>query len=193
MLIPKPIKNLILAFFWKLKQFWEDWQDFSAELIGYVPIHVFRLWWLKSINRMQIGKHSSIHRKCRMYFPHRIRIGKNSIVNYGVLLDGRRRITIGDNVSISEGVVILTLGHDIDDPNFSLQGEGVVIEDYVFIGSYALILPGVKLGKGSVVGAGSVVTRSVDPFTLVAGNPARFIRKRSSNLIYSLNHRKRFG
>lgn len=128
-----------------------------------------------------------------MYFPHRITIGKNSIINYGVLLDGRRKIFIGNNVSISEGVVILTLSHDIDDPYFSLEGGEAVIEDYVFIGSYALVLPGVTIGRGAVVGAGSVVTNNVDPYTVVGGNPARFIRDRKSNFSYKLDYKKRFG
>ncbi len=128
-----------------------------------------------------------------MYFPHRIRIGDHSVVNYNVLLDGRRGLWIGDNVSISEGTVILTLEHDIDDSKFGLKGAPVRIEDYVFIGSYARILPGVRVGEGGAVAAGAVVTHDVDPYTLVGGVPARFIRQRSRPMNYQLEFHKLFG
>jgi acetyltransferase-like isoleucine patch superfamily enzyme len=128
-----------------------------------------------------------------MYHPYRIRIGDYSVINYGVLLDGRRGLHIGDNVSISEGVVVLTLGHDVDDPGFALKGAPVSIEDYVFLGSYARVLPGVTIGEGAAVGVGAVVTRDVDPYTVVAGVPAKRIRDRSLVLTYRLQHQKRFG
>ncbi|MFC1922180.1 acyltransferase [Chloroflexota bacterium] len=176
-----------------MKAFIEDIQDYSSELVGHVPVHAIRMMWYRWFCRIKVGKNSSIHRHCRMYRPYKIEIGNNSIINYGVLLDGRKGLIIKDNVSISEGTVILTLGHDIDDPMFALKGGKVLIEDYVFIGAYARILPGVKIGRGSAVAAGSVVTREVDPFTVVGGVPARFIRKRNHELAYRLYFRKRFG
>ena len=126
-----------------------------------------------------------------MYKPKQIEIGEHTIINYGVLLDGRRGLSIGDNVSISEGTIILTLGHDTDDPEFGLEGAPVRIDDYVFIGSYARILPGVRLGKGCVVAAGAVVTKDVEAFTIVGGIPATFIRRRNEDLRYQLNYKKR--
>jgi maltose O-acetyltransferase len=128
-----------------------------------------------------------------MYRPNQIVIGDHSVINYGVLLDGRGGLNIGDNVSISEGTIILTMGHDIDAPDFRLKGGRVMIDDYVFIGSYTRILPGVTVGEGAVVGVGSVVTKDVDPYTVVGGVPARYIRDRSQDLSYQLHHRKRFG
>ncbi len=88
---------------------------------------------------------------------------------------------------------MLTLGHDVDDPGFGLKGNPVSIEDYVFVGSYSRILPGVTVGEGAVVAAGAVVTRDVDPYTVVGGVPACYIRDRARNLAYRLEHRKRFG
>ena len=142
---------------------------------------------------MRVGKDSSIHRRCRMYAPFRIRIGDHTVVNYGVLLDGRRGLRIGNNVSVSGGSAILTLGHDVDDSDFALKGAQVTICDYVFVGSYARILPGVTVGEGAVVAAGAVVTRNVAPYTVVGGVPARHIRDRAQHLTYQLQHRKRFG
>jgi acetyltransferase-like isoleucine patch superfamily enzyme len=191
--LPDPIKRFLLACFWPLKALIEDLQDYSSELVGFVPCHGFRLWWYKHVCHVGIGADSSIHRQCRMYHPYKISIGSHSIINRGVLLDGRMGISIGDNVSISEGTAILTLEHDIDDPGFGLKGSPVSIGDYVFIGSFARILPGITIGQGAVVAAGAVVTRNVAPYSVVAGVPARYVRDRARNLTYQLVHRKRFG
>jgi maltose O-acetyltransferase len=191
--LPNPIKRLLLACHWWLKAFVEDWQDYTAELVGYVPSHALRLWWYRHICRITIGRHSSIHRRCRMYHPYRIVIGDHSVVNYGVLLDGRCGLRVGNNVSLSEGTAIFTLAHDIDDTGFVQKGAPVVVEDRVFVGACARILPGVTLGEGAVVAAGAVVTRDAAPYTVVAGVPARYIRHRPRELDYQLDHRKRFG
>jgi acetyltransferase-like isoleucine patch superfamily enzyme len=128
-----------------------------------------------------------------MYHPFKIVIGSHSVINFGVLLDGRRGLHIGNNVSISEGTVLLTLGHDIDDAFFAERGAPITICDFVFVGSYARILPGVTVGEGAVVAVGAVVTQDVAPYTVVGGVPARHIRDRSRDLRYQLSHRKRFG
>lgn len=191
--LPPWARNRLLAGYWWLKGVVDDLQDYSAELVGHVPSHALRLWWLRHFCGVSIGPHSSIHRHCRFYRPRRIAIGRHSVINYGVLLDGRRGIRIGDNVSISEGVAVLTLGHDVDDPGFSQKGAPVTVGDRVFVGAYSRILPGVTLGEGAVVAAGAVVTRDVAPYTVVAGVPAHYLRDREHDQSYQLDHRKRFG
>jgi acetyltransferase-like isoleucine patch superfamily enzyme len=91
-------------------------------------------------------------------------------------------------VSIAHDTKIYTLGHDIDDPHFAVKGAAVEIGDYVCIFSQVLIMPGVKLGKGAAVYPGSVVTKDVGEYEIVGGNPARFIRYRSKDLQYRVNH-----
>lgn len=87
-------------------------------------------------------------------------------------------ITVGNNCQITMGVRIFTHGggqairHQI--PDFDAFGK-VVIEDYVYIGNNALIMPGVTIGEHSIVAAGSIVTKSVPPNTVVAGNPAKIV------------------
>jgi maltose O-acetyltransferase len=70
--------------------------------------------------------------------------------------------------------------------------KGVAIDDYVFIGTRALILPGVSIGKGAVVGAGALVSKSVEPYSIVAGVPSKVIGHRNQNLNYSASYPRLF-
>ena len=95
---------------------------------------------------------------------------------------------IGDNVVMGPDVVIMTTSHAFEDPAkpIRLQGElpvkPVRIGDDVWIGTRVVILPGVTLGNGCVIGAGSVVTRDIPPFAIAAGNPARVLRRRGDRV-----------
>ena len=186
--LPQPIKELLLKIYW----LGYDTRDFLAEVIGWLPSNRLRLYFWRGLGA-GIGRATSVHRGCRMYLPGRIQIGNHSVVNREVLLDGRMGLTIGDNVSISEGVAIFTLEHDPDSPTFANRGNPVTIGDRVFIGARAMVLPGITIEEGAVVAAGAVVTRDVPPFAIVAGVPARPIKKRREDLAYTLNHRKFLG
>jgi acetyltransferase-like isoleucine patch superfamily enzyme len=120
------------------------------------------------------------------------KIGKDSVINQNCRIDSRGGVTIGDNVSISADVCILTADHDLLDPQCNGRTAPVTIGDYVFIGTKAMILRGVTLGKGSAVAAGAIVTKDVPPFTIVAGIPARPIGHRPENLDYKCNYRMLF-
>ena len=86
-------------------------------------------------------------------------------------------ITIGNDVFIGPKVNLITINHDPNPENRSATyGRPIVIEDKAWIGINSTILPGVRIGYGAIVGAGSVVTKDVPPMTVVAGNPARFIK-----------------
>ena len=82
----------------------------------------------------------------------------------------------------------MTLGHDPQSSDFADRGGDVVIGNRVWIGYRAIILPGITIGEGAVVGAGAVVTKDVEPFAIMAGNPARKIGERSKELSYRLNY-----
>ena len=82
------------------------------------------------------------------------------------------------NVTIACETIIWTLHHDYNDKNFKTVGDKVIIDEYAWICSRVVILPGVTIGKGAVVASGSVVTKSVAPFTIVGGVPAKQIGKR---------------
>jgi acetyltransferase-like isoleucine patch superfamily enzyme len=119
-------------------------------------------------------------------------IGKNSVINQKCRLDNRGGIFIGDEVSISPEVHILTADHDVYATDFRGRNKPVRIEDYVFVGSRATILPGVTLGYSCAVGAGSIVTKDVPPYFVVAGNPAKQIGIRPEQLGYKLEGRRHF-
>lgn len=110
-----------------------------------------------------------------------IEIASNSQINEECWI---RNCRIGKNVMIAPYVMILNYGHVIDDVSIPMIEQGVkhfpqtVIEDNVWIGARAIILPGIKIGTGAVIGAGSVVTKDVNEYSIVAGNPAKFIRSR---------------
>jgi maltose O-acetyltransferase len=188
-LLPLWLRRRMTQLYW----LWHDCQDFLAEVMGWLPSHTCRLFLYRHIAKIRIGSRTSIHRGCRFYQPSGIAIGHHTVINRDVLLDGRRRIVIGDNVSISEGVAIFTLEHDPNSSSFDFRGDTVLVGDRVFIGARALILPGIKIGEGAVVAAGSVVTHDVEPYQIVAGVPARIIASRERELTYVLDYRKFFG
>lgn len=111
-----------------------------------------------------------------------INIGKFVDINQYAVLYGR--IKIGDFCMIAPGVMLAGGGHSYSDTSTPMRMQGVVnkggiiIEDDVWIGANAVILDGVKIGKGAIVGAGAVVTKSIEPYSINAGNPARRIGSR---------------
>jgi maltose O-acetyltransferase len=119
-------------------------------------------------------------------------MGRDSVINQKCRLDNRGGINIGNSVSISAEVCILTADHDLQSSEFSGRTSPVVIGDHVFIGTRAMILPGVTIGRGAAVAAGAVVTRDVEPFAIVAGVPARPIGRRPEDLRYRSSYARLF-
>lgn len=127
-----------------------------------------------------------------IYTCETIEVGRNVDLGYRpILMAARARIRIGDNVMFGPEVTIRGGNHRIDqvgvpmiavgkDPGDDTHDRGVTIGDDVWVGTRAVILHGVTIGRGAVVGAGAVVTRSVPPYAVAAGNPARVIRLRWS-------------
>lgn len=107
-----------------------------------------------------------------------VTIGKRCFIQQCCTFFGRGGIEIGDEVFIGPKCNLITINHDVNPDNRSATyGKPIKIQDKVWLGINATVLPGVTLGYGCIVGANSVVTKDVPPMTIVAGNPARIIKK----------------
>jgi maltose O-acetyltransferase len=100
------------------------------------------------------------------------------IIGPGVLLDARNGLTIEKCAVIAYQAIIWTWNHDYNDANFRGNGAPVSIGAYSWICSRSIILPGVSIGEGSIVASGAIVTKDVPPYSVVAGIPAKVIKKR---------------
>jgi acetyltransferase-like isoleucine patch superfamily enzyme len=156
---------------------------FQNNIIQKIPIYSFRKLYMKILG-MKIGKKSVINMDQYILRNDRIVIDKYSHINRKCLLDGRGGLFIGESVSISFEVKLMTGSHKINSESFLGDFKPINIDDYVWIGVGAIVLPGCKIGKGAVVAAGSVVTKNVEPYSIVAGIPSKEIGKRDANLNY---------
>ncbi|MFC1739296.1 acyltransferase [Planctomycetota bacterium] len=128
------------------------------------------------------GKKLHIYGKVTFLNKKNITIGMHCSINHNVLIQGREKVVLGSHVILSPGVMILD-GGIVEADIFNRArvkrhySKPIVIHDYVWVGSGAIILPGVTVGEQSIVAAGSVVTKDVPPRWVVAGVPARPIRQ----------------
>ena len=152
------------------------------------PSRQLRMSYLKAY-LSQVGAGTSVQMGCRFLNGRKVYLGDRNVINFGCLFDGRHyQIKTGSDVSIGPEATILTLGHDPQSPEFTDKGGDVIIGDKVWIAYRAIILPGVTIGEGAVVGAGAVVTKDLEPYSIVAGNPAKVIKKLNPNVTYTLNY-----
>ena len=169
-----------------------DFELMTLRWVSHVPSHTFRKIIYK-LSGMKIGKGSTVHMWANFFDPSGISIGEDTIVGDHAFLDGRAALTIGSHVDIASSVMIYNSEHDLESEKFSARTEPVEIGDYVFVGPRAIILPGVKIGKGAVIAAGAVVTKDVPEFTIVGGVPAGKIgERRERNPHYILGRARLF-
>lgn len=165
----------------RIKTVFLEFEVFILHIVGFIPSHHIRRLFYR-LGGIRIGWGSTIHMGARFYNPWNIKIGKDSIIGEGTVLDGRDKLVIGNHVDIATEVMIYNSEHNVNSENFAKVEEvikaPVIIEDYVFIGPRAIILPNVRIKKGGVVGAGAVVTKDVEEFQIVGGVPAKPIGER---------------
>src|SRR5262249_51256879 len=130
----------------------------TNHVVCHVPSFAFRRFWYEHVVGAELGPHAGIHLGCYIWFygPGQVRrdglrTGAYTRLNRTCTLDVRGSLLSGPTVSVSPEVAIITASHRLGDRDFSLEDRGVVIEDNVWIGIRATILPGVRLGRGSVV------------------------------------------
>jgi maltose O-acetyltransferase len=156
-----------------------DLELFFLRLAGWIPFHTLRILIYK-LDGVKIGKKSHIHMGLQFFDPTKIEIGAGTIIGQNAFLDGRDTLKIGNHVDIASDVLIYNSEHDINSEDFKPIHAPVEIGDYVFIGPRAIILPGVKIGKGAVIAAGAVVTKDIADFEIAGGVPAKVIGERKN-------------
>jgi maltose O-acetyltransferase len=169
------IKTLSTAIYYLLAQYLPN-----SNVPGGKIFSAFRAFLLRSFGS-RIGREITL--ESRVYFGRGrdIQIGSRVHINEECWI---RNVSIGSNVMIAPRVMILISGHNTERTDVPMIDQGprhypqTIIEDDVWIGAQALILPGIRIGQGSIVGAGAVVTRDVEPYSVVGGNPARLIQRR---------------
>ena len=162
-------------------------------------------WFIRMLSPLyqHRGKHSVVHRSARMDTPpyRKFSLGDYSVIESfacinnavgDVIIGDHTRIglhntiigpvTIGSHVNLAQGITVTALNHNFEDSDKRIDEQGVsttpvIIEDDIWIGANAVILPGVTIGNHSVVAAGAVVTKNVPPHSLVAGVPAKIIKQ----------------
>lgn len=153
----------------------------------YLPWNFLRVWVVRYLYFAKVGKGVTLGLGVQYKKPRGIAIGNNTNINPRVILDGRAGLTIGNNVDIGEDVAFYCGGHDVNDPYYRTYVGHIRVQDYACIFARAMVVRGVTIGEGAVVGAMAVLNKDVEPYTIVAGIPAKPIGERSRDLRYDLS------
>lgn len=157
---------------------------FFNNFVTYVPSHFVRQAYLRLFGAT-IGKDTAINRGTNVWSMPYLVIGDRVSIGFRCLLDARAGIAIGNDVIIASDTHIIAGGHDINHPNFPPSPnppDPIVIDDHVWIGSRAMILPSL-LGRGAVVAAHTVVNKEVPPLAIVGGVPGKVIGQRNPDAL----------
>ena len=159
---------------------------FGNTIWNKIPSRHLRKWFYQLLGA-KIGKKSFPCRRVEVLLPMGLELEDGVAVGWFAELDARGGIKIGHDTNVSSHVKLITGSHDIDDPKFTADFKPIIIGNHCWIGTGAIVLQGVTIGDGAVVAAGAVVTKDVPSYEVWGGVPAKFIRKRSMDLIYQNN------
>ncbi|WP_084179413.1 DapH/DapD/GlmU-related protein [Fimbriimonas ginsengisoli] len=141
------------------------------------PAHRWRAFVLRLFGA-EVGRGSHVYPSVKIWAPWNVRIGEESGIGDGVNLYSMAPITVGDRVTISQGAHLCCGTHDISDWGAPLLAFPISIGNHAWIFAEAFLAPGVEIGEGAVVGARSVVTKSMPAWMVCVGNPCRPIKPR---------------
>ncbi len=167
------LKNCYIS--WKL-----SFSYLSMSLLRHLPSQRLRKSLLRCLGA-SISDHVSMFASVDIRCPKLLKIGHGCSIGPKVMLDARKGLQIGNNVTIAYDATIWTLHHEMNSKDFHGKGGTTVIEDYAWICSKSILLPGIRIGRGAVVASGAVVTKDVMPYTVVGGIPARKIGEREEH------------
>jgi putative colanic acid biosynthesis acetyltransferase WcaF len=126
----------------------------------------------------KLGEGIHVYPSCRIWAPWNLEMGDYSCLSHEVDCYNVGRITLKEHATVSQYAFLCTATHDITDRGMNLVVKPISIGQGVWVCAKAYVAPGVTLGEGSVAGAGAIVTKDVAEWSVVAGNPARFIKNR---------------
>lgn len=161
----------------------------SISLGTYIPLNSSRLTLLRAWGA-DIGRNTAVHHGLQVRAASRLTVGEDVFIAENVILDARGSLHIGSHVSINSCAQIWTAQHAWNLEGFPYVESPVRVGSFTWISAGSIILPGVSIGEGAVVAAGSVVTGDVPAWCLYAGNPARKVRDRSKLEPYELDARR---
>ena len=147
-------------------------RPFGGPLFRYYRSFVLRLWGAR------VGKHCAIAASVKIWAPWNLTLGDFVAVGSRAELYNVASIIMGANITVSQDAYLCTASHNIAYLKKPLVFKQIMIGDSAWVAAKSIVLPGVAIGEGAVVAAGSVVTEDVEPWTVVGGNPAKFIKKR---------------
>lgn len=169
-----------------VKQWWwsflRETEEFVLWFLARIPtsVGIWLRWNCMRHFLQHLGKNTLLKPGIKITSPEKVSIGANCDFGQNLFITGGGGVRIGDWVGLGPDVKIWSVTHRFDDPNrpWLLQGyehKPVVIEDDVWLGASVFVMPGTTIGRGAIVSACSVLSKSVPPFAIVAGHPARVI------------------
>lgn len=164
-------KNQVVRMLWTIV-----WGVFARPL----PRSVGSGWkrFLLRLFGARIDATAIVYSSAKVYYPANLTMGAYACLASDVDCYNVAPVTIGANSTVSQGAYLCTASHDITDPSNPLVTKPIVIEDQAWVAAGAFVGMGVTIGQGAVVGARAAVFKDVEPWTVVGGNPAKFIKRR---------------
>ena len=161
------IKRLIWNLVWAVL-----FRPFSTKIFNPWRLVLLKLFGAK------VHKDSGVYASCKIWAPWNLVLGHNAWLGPYVDCYNVDKVIVHDNVTISQKTYLCAASHDITDPSHKLIAAPIIIKEKAWVGAAAYIGMGVSIGEGAVVGATASVYKDVEAWTVVGGNPAKFIKKR---------------
>jgi len=173
--IPLSIKR----FYWDALQEFKVWQTYLIFLVPGKIGQKIRAWYLKKICGA-CGSPVFVDHNVIISSPEKLFLGNNVGIGAGAFITAGGKVTVGNYVGIGPDAKIWSVNHIFKDPHTPWMEQGaeskeVIVGNDVWIGAGSIIKPGVNIGDGAIISAGTVLSKSIPPFALVAGNPGRVV------------------
>ncbi|MDU9048762.1 MAG: acyltransferase [Candidatus Electrothrix sp. Rat3] len=168
---------LLTSYYWFLRYLPEGYHHPKFSIFNTARSFIGRKLFLSC------GRNVSIHRNAHFGTGRRLSVGSGSHLGVNCWINAKGSVTLGENVIMGPDVIILTGKHSFDNPGLSIKEQPmeyapVVIEDDVWLGARVVVLPGCTIAKGSVIGANSVVSKDIPPYSVAVGSPISILRNR---------------